>query len=76
MSKKSTKPNKEEASFKVVNLTKNAFPLKIQRDGKNSFIDIRRQGRGGQIPPVLKHSELTDYVNKLVKRGFIKLERV
>ena len=65
-----------ESLYRIINLTRNNFPLRILRDGKEIHIDIRRQGRGLQVPPVIKHSELTSYVNTMVKQGFIKLERV
>lgn len=63
--------------FKVVNLIEAHQPVPYKdKDGKTRYLNLRIQGRGGQTPPVLSETALHTGMDKLVKKGYIKLVEV
>ena len=64
-------------NYQILNLTQNVFPVPYFNDeGKLDHLQLRLQGRGGQKPPVIPSTAITDGMRNLEKRRFIRLVKV
>lgn len=60
--------------FRVVNNTENCLPIPIYDEtGTVKHLNLRIQGRGGQIAPVLEEREITEGARLIEKKGLIRL---
>lgn len=63
--------------YKIVNLEESVYPVHVYNDeGKEETLTLRLQGRGGQKPPVIKSTQITEHLRSLEKRGWLKLVKV
>lgn len=70
-------PEKSVKKFKVINLVESHLPVPyVTKNGTKRFLNLRIQGKGGQVPPVIGEDSMHEGIHKLVKKGFIKLEEV
>lgn len=64
-------------SYSVKNLTQSVFPVEVyDENGQVKNLQIRIQGRGGQTPPVILSTAVTEQMRSFVKKGFLRLIEV
>lgn len=70
-------PSYQPNDFKVINLTEKILPVQIFNDqGKVEYLQLRIQGRGGQVPPVVQGTQITDHMRDLQKKKLILIQPV
>ena len=67
----------EAVKYKVINCVESIQSVPYFTDeGKTAYLNLRIQGKGGQVPPVIASEAVTDGMRALVKKKMIRLEKV
>lgn len=67
----------ETVQYEVRNLTQNILAVQyFNEEGKPAYLHLRIQGRGGQTPPVIPATAVTDQMKELEKNRLIKLVKI
>lgn len=77
MAKKAEKIAEQTSSpkkFRVVNNTENCLAVPVYDEtGTVKHLNLRIQGRGGQIAPVIEEREITEGARIIERKGLIRL---
>lgn len=61
--------------YRIINNTESVLSIQYyNREGKVEYLNLRIQGRGGQVPPVLPAEAITQHMRDLQKKKIIRLE--
>jgi len=81
--KEDVQPGRLEAAakpvrgYRVINCTETILAVQYYNDqGKTAYLNLRLQGRGGQVPPVVSPQAITEQMRDLQKKRIIRLEPV
>lgn len=71
------KPTTAPRGYRIHNNTEGLLAVPyFNSEGKTAYLNLRIQGRGGQVPPTLPSEAITDQMRELQKKRMIRLEIV
>lgn len=72
-----TAPARAVRGYRIHNNTEGILAVQyFDKQGKIAYLNLRIQGRGGQVPPTLPPEAITDQMRDLQKKRIIRLEVV